>query len=88
VAVSDDKVRRDNARVTVAAYHRRELRTLLEHVREGFAELDAGSIDEFELDALIHRYKQAAGDLWKFCGTGGAQVLHAEDALAHMQERG
>ena len=88
MAVSDDKARRENARAAVAAYHRRELRILLEHVRDGFAELDAGSIDEFELDDLIHRYKQAAKDLWMFCGTTGAQVLGAADALAYRREHG
>lgn len=88
VAASDDKARREHARATVAAYHQRELRTLLEHVRDGFAELDAGSIDEFELDDLIHRYKQAAKDLWMFCGTTGAQLLSAADAIAYRQEHG
>lgn len=88
MAVSNDKARRGGARATVAAYHRRELRTLLEHVRDGFAKLDAGEIDEFELGDLIHRYKQAAGDLWKFCGTTGAHLLRAADALAYQQEHG
>jgi len=88
VAVSNDKARIEHARATVAEYHRRELRILLEHVRDGFAELDAGSIDEFELDDVIHRYKQAAKDLWVFCGATGARVLSAADALAYREEHG
>ena len=32
---------------------------------------DRGEIDEFDLDDLIHRYKRAAADLWKFCGQVG-----------------
>ena len=86
MAVSNDKARLEQARATVAEYHRRELRILLEHVRDGFAELDAGSIDEFELDDLIHRYKRAAKDLWVFCGATSAQVLSAADALAYREK--
>jgi hypothetical protein len=33
-------------------------------VREGFARLDAGEIDAFELDDLIHHYKRSARELW------------------------
>jgi hypothetical protein len=36
-------------------------------VRAGFAQLDSGEIDEFDLDDLIHHYKRSAGELWKFC---------------------
>ncbi len=87
-AGSGDKARRREARELVADYHRHELRGLLERVREGFAELDAGSRDEFELDDLIHRYKRAAADLWRFCGTTGARVVQAADAIAYRRERG
>jgi hypothetical protein len=41
-----------------------QLRALLERARDGFARLDAGEIDAFELDELIHRYKRAARELW------------------------
>ena len=62
-----EKARRRAARELVGSYHERELRRLLEHVRDGFARLDAGELDAFELDDLIHRYKRSARELWKFC---------------------
>ena len=86
--LSNDKARRREPRELVATYHRQELRSLIERVREGLAQLDAGNIDEFELDDLIHRYKQVAGDLWKFCGVTGTQVLQASNAIAFQRERG
>ncbi|HSP29485.1 MAG TPA: hypothetical protein VLN74_13115 [Ilumatobacteraceae bacterium] len=85
---SSEKARRRHARATVTSYHQEQLRVLLEHVREGFAKLDAGEIDEFELDNLIHRYKRAAKQLWMFCGSTGSQELQAAAALAHMRVRG
>ncbi len=39
----------------LAAYHEARLAELLEHVRAGFAEYDAGRLDAFDLDALVHR---------------------------------
>ena len=72
----------------VAAYHQEQLRVLLEHVRRAFDQLDAGEIDEFELDNLIHRYKRAAKHLWIFCESSGGQSLQAADALTHMRDRG
>ena len=44
------KPARQAARAVVAAYHQQELGRLLDHVRDGFVQLDAGEIDEFELD--------------------------------------
>jgi hypothetical protein len=70
---SEEKATRRAAHELIAAYHQEQLGALLERVRDGFAQLDRGEIDEFDLDDLIHRYKRAAGDLWKFCGsTGGS----------------
>jgi hypothetical protein len=63
----NEKARRRAARALVGDYHERELTRLLEHVREGFARFDAGELDPFELDELIHRYKRSARELWKFC---------------------
>jgi hypothetical protein len=54
-----EKADRRAARALIAAYHQAELRTLLEHVRAGFTQLDAGDIDEFELDDVIHHYKRS-----------------------------
>ena len=84
----DDKAERRAARATVAAYHQEELRGLLEHVRDGFRQLDAGEIDEFELDDLIHRYKRAAAKLWSFCGSSGGEWLSAARALEYGRSLG
>ena len=74
---AEDKQARRAARRTIAEYHEQQLRLLLERVREGFRRLDAGEIDAFELDELIHRYKRSARELWKFCGQTGGQWLTA-----------
>jgi hypothetical protein len=79
---------RRSAREVIAAYHQTQLRTLLEHVRVGFAQLDSGEIDEFELDAVIHHYKRSATELWKFCGSSGGQWERAAGALTYLRERG
>jgi hypothetical protein len=83
-----EKARRRAARELVGSYHERELGRLLEHVREGFARLDAGEIDAFDLDELIHRYKRSTRELWKFCelsGAGGA-AWAIEDARERGEE--
>jgi hypothetical protein len=85
---SADKANRGAAREIVAAYHQTQLRTLLEHVRTGLAQLDAGQIDEFDLDDLIHHYKRSAAELWKFCGSTGGQWQQAANALAYISEHG
>ena len=82
------KAERRVAREFIAAYHQEQLRALLEHVREGFAQLDAGEIDEFELDDLIHSYKRSATELWKFCGSSGGKWERAANTLRFLQERG
>lgn len=64
------------ARKLIAAYQDEQLRALLERMRDGFTILDAGEIDAFDLDELIHRYKRSAHELSKFCGSE-----HADDAL-------
>lgn len=86
-AAASEKARRRAARELVGAYHQQELRRLLEHVRGGFAQLDADEIDEFELDELIHRYKRAVAKLWSFCGSSGGQWLHAADTLTYLRDR-
>jgi hypothetical protein len=40
---------------------------------------DAGQIDAFELDELIHHYTRATQTPWSFC-TGGGAVLDRADA--------
>lgn len=84
----EDKAQRRAAQTTIAVYHDEQLRALVEHVRDGLARLDAGEIDVFELDDLIHRYKRAAKSLWLFCGSTEAQRVQASHALAFRRERG
>ena len=80
---------RPAAHELVAGYHQAQLRSLLEHVRDGLCQLDAGEIDEFELDDLIHHYKRAAAELWKFCDvSSGSRVEQAASALRSMKARG
>lgn len=50
--------------------------------------LDAGEIDEFDLDDIIHRYQRAARKLWSFCGSSASQWLQAATALEYMRDRG
>lgn len=60
----------------VGAYYEARLAELLEIVREGFARYDAGELDSFELDDLIHRYKRATRELWKFAGNATGSSAH------------
>jgi len=83
-----DKADRRAARELVVAYHHSQLRELLEHVRVGFSRLDAGDIDEFELDDVIHHSKRSATELWKFCGSSGGQWQQAASALRYLREHG
>jgi len=69
-----EKERRRADQAMVATYHQARLADLLENVRGGFAEYDAGRIDAFELDGLIHQYKRATIELWKFCAVSGSQL--------------
>ena len=85
---ASEKAARQSAHRLVAAYHQDQLKTLLEHVRAGFARLDVGEIHAFELDELIHRYKKAAAKLWAFCGSSGARVQQAADQLTYLQREG
>jgi hypothetical protein len=65
----------------IGEYHEQQLRLLLDHVRDGFARMDGGEIDPFDLDELIHHYKRSAQKLWSFLwlerwlvGAGGADA--------------
>jgi hypothetical protein len=83
-----ERARRREARVLIAAYHEEQLGLLLERVRDGFVRLDAGEIDVFELDELIHHYKRSAVELWKFCGSSGGAWVRAARTLAFLREKG
>jgi hypothetical protein len=86
--VQSEKAQRRAAREVVGAYHQEELLRLLEHVRDGFVRLDAGDIDVFELDDIVHRYKRAAAKLWSFCGSSGGKWLQAANVLTAIRDRG
>ena len=87
------KSKRRADRALVGDYHREKLGELLEHVRAGFAAYDAGQIDAFELDGIIHQYKRATIELWKFCvglgsGSGVEMAAHAiQSARAEGADR-
>ena len=83
-----ERARRRDARALIAAYHEEQLQLLLERVREGFGRLDAGEIDVFDLDELIHHYKRSAAELWKFCGSSGGAWLRAAQTLSFVREEG
>jgi hypothetical protein len=83
---STEKDRRRAAREPLGSYHEREPRALLEHVRDGFSRLDAGEIDAFELDQLIHRYKRSARELWTSRSVGPESTSAIEDARKRGEE--
>ena len=74
------------ARKVIGAYHEQQLRLLLDHVRDGFERMDRGEMDPFELDDLIHHYKNAARELWKFCGSSGGAWERAALRLEYLRE--
>lgn len=82
------KARRRAAREAIAAYHEQQLGLLLDHVRRGFTRWEAGEIDPFELDELIHRYSRSAQSLWKFCGSSGSAWERAAGTLELLREQG
>lgn len=84
---NEDRARRRAARETVAAYHEAQLRLLLDQVRDGFAQMDAGELDAFEVDELIQRYQRASRELWKFCGSSGAARETAARALEYFSDQ-
>ena len=75
-------------RALIAAYHEAQLANLLERVRAGFAAYDAGQLDAFGLDDIIHRYKRAASKLWSFCVGTGSQVEMAIRPLEWLRAEG
>jgi hypothetical protein len=83
-----ERTRRRAAREMIATYHEEQLLVLLDHVRDGFARLDAGEIDAFDLDDLIHHYKRSARELWKFCGSSGSEWERAARTLAYLRVQG
>src|SRR6202162_2489923 len=87
-APTNEKAKRRADRALLATYHEARLADLLEHVRAGFVRYEAGEIDAFGLDDLIHHYQLAAKELWKFCAVSGGQVEVAVRTLELWAERG
>ena len=83
-----ERARRRAARKVIAAYHDQELRLLLDHVRYGFARMDAGEIEPLELDELIDHYRRAEKELSKFCGFSGSRWETAARTLESLREEG
>ena len=82
-ARSREQRRADLALVT--GYHEAQLAKLLERVRDGLRRFEAGEISAFEVDELIHHYKRAARELWKFCGdVSGTRVRFTARALEEL----
>jgi hypothetical protein len=50
--------------------------------------MDAGEIDGFQLDELIHRYKRSTRELWKFCGQTDSDMVRAAGTLEIWREQG
>jgi hypothetical protein len=86
--IENEKTRRRAARQMIGDYHEQQLRLLLDHVRDGFAQMDAGEIDPFDLDELIHHYKRSARELWSFCGSSGGAWERAALMLEWEREQG
>ena len=86
LSAGPSKAERRAALDAVGKYHEAELGRLLEHVRDGIARYDAGDIDAFALDDLIHHYKRATQKLWTFCSGGGSHAYSTARALEWMRE--
>ena len=71
------KAERQAARERVYAYHQAQLTKLLATVTAAVDRYQVGDIDAYLMDETIHRYHRAAGELWKFCFSGGGGS-HAE----------
>jgi len=75
------KAGRQAALERVSAYHQAEMAALLTNVVTAVDHYRAGKIDAYTLDETIHHYHRAAGELWKFCFSGGgAATLSSSSA--------
>lgn len=86
--IENPKARRKAAMARTGEYHEQQLRLLLEHVREGFARMDADEVDPFELDELNHHYERASQKLWSFCCGTGSSLERAALTLEFWSETG
>jgi hypothetical protein len=65
------KAERRAARERVSAYYEAELAKLVERVEQALARYRADELDIHDVDDAIHRYSNAARELWKFCWSRG-----------------
>ena len=79
------KAERRAARERVSGYYEAELAKLVERVEQAVARYRAGEIDIHDVDDVLHRYSNAARELWKFCWSGGVGT-HIE-MIAHLLDR-
>ncbi|MBO0744803.1 MAG: hypothetical protein J2P43_07280 [Candidatus Dormibacteraeota bacterium] len=82
------KAERRAARERVGAHHEAELAKLLAHVRASFDAYEAGSIDAFDLDGVIHHYHRAAQKLYSFCAGSASQVEVVARTLEWLESEG
>lgn len=82
------KAERRAARERVSAYHEEQLANILAHVRAGFDAYEAGRIDAFELEGVIHHYQRAARKLYTFCVGSGSQMELAARTLEWLRSEG
>jgi len=67
---------------------RRIFARLIEHVRKGLTRYDAGELDAFELDDLIHHCKRSTQKLWIFYTGDGTHVYTTARTLEWLREQG
>lgn len=81
-----ETARRRTDRALVATYHEAELAGLIEHVTEAIERYRAGELDAYGVDEVVHRYHNAARELWKFCFSRGSGA-HVETLARLLEER-
>ena len=72
------------ARALGAAYRDADLAGLVEHVADAIERYRAGELDVHDVDEVIHRYRKATHELWKFCVRGGSGA-YAETVAATLE---
>lgn len=85
---AEEQAEWEAARERVGRYHDEEVTKLIDRLRAALARLDAGEIDAFEFDDVVHQYKKASQKLWGFCSGGASDIKHAARILEHEQAAG
>lgn len=85
---AEAKAKRRAARAFVGSYHEARLAEIQDRVREALAAADAGELDAFEVDDVIHRYTRSARELWKTCAMSPSNVEAVAWMLEDMASRG